>query len=111
LGVVNHPNVVRLLGYCSEDRERLLVYELMSNRSLEDHLFTLRTLTLSWKQRLEIMLGAAQGLAYLHEIQVILNLKNLLMVLSVTRPKETLYISRSRIFFLYRIKQAGMNQN
>ncbi|KAG7542475.1 Protein kinase domain [Arabidopsis thaliana x Arabidopsis arenosa] len=71
LGVVNHPNVVRLLGYCSEDRERLLVYELMSNRSLEDHLFTRKTLTLSWKQRLEIMLGAAQGLAYLHEIQVI----------------------------------------
>ncbi|KAL1200629.1 putative serine/threonine-protein kinase PBL20 [Cardamine amara subsp. amara] len=71
LGVVNHPNVVRLLGYCLEDSERLLVYELMSNRSLEDHLFTRRTLTLPWKQRLEIMLGAAQGLAYLHEIQVI----------------------------------------
>ncbi|XP_010449579.1 PREDICTED: probable receptor-like protein kinase At5g47070 isoform X2 [Camelina sativa] len=71
LGVVNHPNVVRLLGYCAEDRERLLVYELMSNRSLEEHLFTRKTLTLSWKQRLEIMLGAAQGLAYLHEIQVI----------------------------------------
>ncbi|XP_024005778.1 probable serine/threonine-protein kinase PBL20 [Eutrema salsugineum] len=71
LGVVNHPNVVRLLGYCAEDTERLLVYELMSNLSLEDHLFTSRTATLSWKQRLEIMLGAAQGLAYLHEIQVI----------------------------------------
>ncbi|CAH8387411.1 unnamed protein product [Eruca vesicaria subsp. sativa] len=71
LGVVNHPNVVRLLGYCSEDTERLLVYELMSNLSLEDHLFTRRTPALPWKQRLEIMLGAAQGLAYLHEIQVI----------------------------------------
>ncbi|CAG7897833.1 unnamed protein product [Brassica rapa] len=71
LGVVNHPNVVKLLGYCSEDTERLLVYELMSNLSLEDHLFTRRTPTLPWKQRLEIMLGAAQGLAYLHEIQVI----------------------------------------
>ncbi|EOA16834.1 hypothetical protein CARUB_v10005055mg [Capsella rubella] len=71
LGVVNHPNVVRLLGYCAEDTERLLVYELMSNRSLEEHLFTRKTVTLSWKQRLEIMLGAAQGLAYLHEIQVI----------------------------------------
>ncbi|KAJ0251291.1 serine/threonine-protein kinase PBL20 [Hirschfeldia incana] len=71
LGVVNHPNIVKLLGYCSEDRERLLVYELMSNLSLEDHLFTRRTQTLPWKQRLEIVLGAAQGLAYLHEIQVI----------------------------------------
>ncbi|CAA7042925.1 unnamed protein product [Microthlaspi erraticum] len=71
LGVVNHPNVVKLLGYCSEDSERLLVYELMSNLSLEDHLFTRKPPTLPWKQRLEIILGAAQGLAYLHEIQVI----------------------------------------
>lgn len=62
---------MKLLGYCSEDDERgiqrLLVYEYMPNRSLEDHLFN-RTLTsLPWKTRLEIMLGAAQGLAYLHE--------------------------------------------
>ncbi|CAN8325007.1 unnamed protein product [Cochlearia groenlandica] len=72
LGVVNHQNVVRLLGFCSEDTERLLVYEFMSNLSLEDHLFTRRTPTsLPWKQRLKIMLGAAQGLAYLHQIQVI----------------------------------------
>lgn len=62
---------MKLLGYCSEDTERLLVYEFMSNLSLEDHLSTRRTPTLPWKQRLEIMLGAAQGLAYLHEIQVI----------------------------------------
>ncbi|KAG4171480.1 hypothetical protein ERO13_A12G212100v2 [Gossypium hirsutum] len=70
LGVVNHPNLVKLLGYCSVDGERgihrLLVYEYMPNRSLEDHLFK-RTPTLPWKTRLEIMLGAAQGLAYLHE--------------------------------------------
>ncbi|KAK8479911.1 hypothetical protein V6N13_073380 [Hibiscus sabdariffa] len=70
LGVVNHPNLVKLLGYCSVDSERgihrLLVYEFMPNRSLEDHLFK-RTPTLPWKTRLEIMLGAAQGLAYLHE--------------------------------------------
>ncbi|GMJ00442.1 PBS1-like 19 [Hibiscus trionum] len=70
LGIVNHPNLVKLLGYCSVDREggihRLLVYEFMPNQSLEDHLFK-RTPTLPWKTRLEIMLGAAQGLAYLHE--------------------------------------------
>ncbi|CAG7862001.1 unnamed protein product [Brassica rapa] len=75
LGVVNHQNVVKLLGYCSEDGEtgieRLLVYEFMSNRSLEDHLFTRESRILPWKQRLEIMLGAAQGLAYLHEVKVI----------------------------------------
>ncbi|KAL5748345.1 hypothetical protein ACOSQ2_025642 [Xanthoceras sorbifolium] len=78
LGVVNHPNLVKLLGFCSEDDERgiqrLLVYEYMPNRSLEDHLFNRALSTLPWKTRLEIMLGAAQGLAYLHgglEIQVI----------------------------------------
>ncbi|XVF13510.1 hypothetical protein REPUB_Repub08aG0214100 [Reevesia pubescens] len=70
LGVVNHPNLVKLLGYCSVDGERgiqrMLVYEYMRNRSLEDHLFK-RTIILPWKTRLEIMLGAAEGLAYLHE--------------------------------------------
>ncbi|XP_027336202.1 probable serine/threonine-protein kinase PBL19 [Abrus precatorius] len=78
LGIVNHPNLVKLLGYCSVDGERgiqrLLVYEYMPNRSLEHHLFDRCLPALPWKTRLEIMLGAAQGLAYLHEgleIQVI----------------------------------------
>ncbi|EEF45053.1 Protein kinase APK1B, chloroplast precursor, putative [Ricinus communis] len=78
LGVVNHPNLVKLLGYCSVDNERgiqrLLVYEYMPNKSLEDHLFSRALPTLPWKTRLEIMLGAAEGLAYLHgglEVQVI----------------------------------------
>ncbi|XWS62071.1 hypothetical protein CRYUN_Cryun07bG0179500 [Craigia yunnanensis] len=70
LGVVNHPNLVKLLGYSCADGERgiqrLLVYEFMPNRSLEDNLFN-KTSTLPWKTRLEIMLGAAEGLAYLHE--------------------------------------------
>ncbi|KAK8490255.1 hypothetical protein V6N13_139918 [Hibiscus sabdariffa] len=70
LGIVSHPNLVKLLGYCSVDSERgiqrLLVYEFMANRSLEDHLFN-TTSTLPWRTRLEIMLGAAQGLAYLHD--------------------------------------------
>ncbi|KAL9326774.1 hypothetical protein ACSQ67_007419 [Phaseolus vulgaris] len=78
LGIVNHPNLVKLLGYCSVDGERgiqrLLVYEFMPNGSLEDHLFNKSLPCMPWKTRLEIMLGAAQGLAYLHqglEIQVI----------------------------------------
>ncbi|KAL6979810.1 putative serine/threonine-protein kinase pbl19 [Sarracenia purpurea var. burkii] len=78
LSVVEHPNLVKLLGYCSVDGERgiqrLLVYEYMPNKSLEDHLFNRASATLPWKTRLEIILGAAQGLAYLHEgleVQVI----------------------------------------
>ncbi|KAI4315182.1 hypothetical protein L6164_028021 [Bauhinia variegata] len=78
LGIVNHPNLVKLLGYCSVDGERgiqrLLVYEFMPNRSLEDHVFNNASPVLPWKTRLQIMLGAAQGIAYLHEeleVQVI----------------------------------------
>ncbi|XP_065878169.1 probable serine/threonine-protein kinase PBL19 [Euphorbia lathyris] len=78
LGVVSHPNLVKLLGYCSVDDERgiqrLLVYEYMPNKSLEDHLFNRGLPVLPWRKRLEIMLGAAEGLVYLHggmEVQVI----------------------------------------
>lgn len=71
LGVVDHSNLVKLIGYCAIDGERgiqrLLVYEFMPNKSLEDHLFRNSNETLPWQRRLQIMLGAAQGLAYLHE--------------------------------------------
>ncbi|GJN30189.1 hypothetical protein PR202_gb18477 [Eleusine coracana subsp. coracana] len=68
LGRLSHPNLVRLLGYCGEDRELLLVYEFMSKGSLENHLFR-RGATfepLSWSRRLKIAIGAARGLAFLH---------------------------------------------
>ena len=71
LGVLEHPNLVKLLGYCAVDGEReaqrLLVYEFMPNKSLEDHLFSRVHAPLSWNRRLQIILGAAEGLAYLHE--------------------------------------------
>ncbi|KAK1419010.1 hypothetical protein QVD17_28166 [Tagetes erecta] len=78
LGVVDHPNLVKLLGYCSADGERgiqrLLVYEYMPNKSLEDHLFYRSMPLIPWITRLKILLSAAEGLAYLHEgleVQVI----------------------------------------
>ncbi|XP_058082549.1 serine/threonine-protein kinase PCRK1-like isoform X2 [Magnolia sinica] len=71
LGVVDHPNLVKLVGYCAEDDERgiqrLLIYEFMPNRSVEDHLSTRSTTPLSWARRLRIALDAARGLTYLHE--------------------------------------------
>ncbi|KAF8403094.1 hypothetical protein HHK36_011188 [Tetracentron sinense] len=71
LGVVEHPNLVKLVGYCAEDDERgiqrLLVYEYMLNRSVEDHLSTRSQTPLSWAMRLRIAQDAARGLTYLHE--------------------------------------------
>lgn len=71
LGVAKHPNLVKLVGYCAEDDERgiqrLLVYELMPNKSLEDHLLARSSCPLSWMKRLRIAQDAARGLAYLHE--------------------------------------------
>ncbi|XP_021289479.1 probable serine/threonine-protein kinase PBL19 [Herrania umbratica] len=71
LGVVEHPNLVKLLGYCAEDDERgiqrLLIYEYMPNGSVENYLSVRSESTLSWEMRLKIAQDAARGLAYLHE--------------------------------------------
>ncbi|KAJ8529174.1 hypothetical protein K7X08_036009 [Anisodus acutangulus] len=66
LGDLIHPNLVKLIGYSTEDDQRLLVYEFMSRGSLENHLFR-RSLPLLWSIRMKIALGAAKGLAFLHE--------------------------------------------
>ncbi|CAH2042358.1 unnamed protein product [Thlaspi arvense] len=71
LGVVEHPNLVKLVGYCAEDDERgiqrLLVYEYMPNKSVEDHLSFKSETTLPWAMRLKIAQDAARGLSFLHE--------------------------------------------
>ncbi|BAT88156.1 hypothetical protein VIGAN_05160000 [Vigna angularis var. angularis] len=64
---VHHRNLVRLLGCCSKGQERILVYEYMANSSLDKFLFGNKKGSLSWKQRYDIILGTARGLAYLHE--------------------------------------------
>ncbi|KAK8533978.1 hypothetical protein V6N13_028342 [Hibiscus sabdariffa] len=66
LGDLVHPNLVKLIGYCIEDDQRLLVYEFMPRGSLENHLFR-RSMPLPWSTRMKIALGAAKGLAFLHE--------------------------------------------
>lgn len=75
LGRLSHPNLVKLLGYCWEDRELLLIYEFMQKGSLENHLFGRGSAVqpLPWDIRLKIAIGAARGLAFLHtsEKQVI----------------------------------------
>ncbi|PSS21817.1 Serine/threonine-protein kinase [Actinidia chinensis var. chinensis] len=68
LGRLSHPNLVKLLGYCWEDKELLLVYEFMQKGSLENHLFGRGSAVqpLAWDIRLKILIGAAQGLEFLH---------------------------------------------
>ncbi|KZV15013.1 putative serine/threonine-protein kinase RLCKVII [Dorcoceras hygrometricum] len=69
LGTADHPNLVKLVGYCAEGEQRLLVYEYMSHGSLEDHLHDLRpnVKRLDWNTRMMIAAGAAKGLEYLHD--------------------------------------------
>ncbi|KAK1663239.1 hypothetical protein QYE76_051398 [Lolium multiflorum] len=67
LGVIQHSNLVRLLGFCVKTNKRLLVYEYMPNGSLEAHLFKEKSSLLTWNARYQIVLGIAKGLAYLHE--------------------------------------------
>ncbi|XP_057757819.1 receptor-like protein kinase ANXUR2 [Arachis stenosperma] len=63
---LHHPNLVSLIGFCNHKDEKILVYEHMSNGSLYDYLYSKNIEDLSWKKLLEICIGAAKGLHYLH---------------------------------------------
>ncbi|XP_024965687.1 cold-responsive protein kinase 1-like [Cynara cardunculus var. scolymus] len=64
---IQHKNLVRLLGCCSEGPQRVLVYEYMKNRSLDLIIYGQSKQYLSWNARFQIILGIARGLHYLHE--------------------------------------------
>ncbi|KAM7473998.1 hypothetical protein LguiB_021241 [Lonicera macranthoides] len=67
IGGSNHFNLVRLIGYCAEKSNRLLVYEHMCNGSLDKWIFNPeRTQALGWEIRRKIIIGLAKGLEYLH---------------------------------------------
>ncbi|KAL5709177.1 non-specific serine/threonine protein kinase [Ranunculus cassubicifolius] len=67
LTCAQHRNVVMLIGFCVEDRRRLLVYEYICNSSLDSHLYGRNQQPLEWAARQQIAVGAARGLRYLHE--------------------------------------------
>ncbi|CAA7027477.1 unnamed protein product [Microthlaspi erraticum] len=68
LSRVHHKNVVRLLGFCFDRNEQMLVYEYIPNGSLTDSLSGKSGIVLDWTRRLRIALGSGKGLAYLHEL-------------------------------------------
>ncbi|KAJ9175892.1 hypothetical protein P3X46_014398 [Hevea brasiliensis] len=76
LSRLHHKHLVRLVGYCEDGDERLLVYEYMKNGALYDHLHDKNNIEKkssvinSWKMRIKIALDAARGIEYLHNYAV-----------------------------------------
>ena len=72
LSRLNHKNLVRLFGFCEDNKERILVYEYMNNGSLHDHLHKPQDNMppLTWSARIKVALDAARGIQYLHDYAV-----------------------------------------
>ncbi|KAF8064746.1 hypothetical protein N665_1169s0005 [Sinapis alba] len=69
LAKLEHPNLVKLIGYCADGDQRLLVYEYFSSVSLQDHLYEQKPSQkpMDWITRMKVAFGAAEGLDYLHD--------------------------------------------
>ncbi|KOM43305.1 hypothetical protein LR48_Vigan05g090900 [Vigna angularis] len=68
LSQLHHENLVKLIGYCSDGKNRLLVYEFMHKGSLENHLFRKGVQPIPWTIRINIAVAVARGLTFLHTL-------------------------------------------
>ncbi|KAH6783037.1 hypothetical protein C2S52_007996 [Perilla frutescens var. hirtella] len=67
---LRHPDLVDLIGYCTEEDNMILVYEFMPQGSLRTHLFEKRDYSLPWAIRIKVAVNAARGLSYMHEREI-----------------------------------------
>ncbi|KAJ1384883.1 Protein kinase domain [Sesbania bispinosa] len=110
LSHVKHPNLVALLGYCANEAECFLVYELCHHGKLSDWLFG-NDKVLSWIQRLEIAIDSARGLEFLHTYPV--SFFNLLLYMVYCQPSNILIDSNFQAklsdFGLSRVMDPGQS--
>ncbi|PIA57615.1 hypothetical protein AQUCO_00600381v1 [Aquilegia coerulea] len=67
LGRLHHRNLVNLVGYCVDKGQHMLIYEYMSNGSLENLLYKEGERVFTWEERLQVALDISHGIEYLHE--------------------------------------------